>query len=138
MEDDVEKRHEELERSECLRLLADETFGRLGVVLDNYPVILPMQFALDGDRVVMRTNPGSKFHFAPLTHVSFEVDHADVDREEGWSVLVQGVAEDITNAIDELSEHARSLTVQTWGQPPTDCWLAIVPRKITGRRITTT
>lgn len=138
MEEDVEKHHKELERSECLRLLAEENFGRLGVVIDNYPVILPMRFALDGERVVMRTNPGAKFHSAPLTYVSFEIDHIDIEHEEGWSVVVQGIAENITNGIDGLSERARSLNVQTWGLSPADCWLAIVPRKITGRRITTT
>ena len=133
----MEQHHEELERSECLELLANGNYGRLGVMVDGYPVVLPMQYALDGERVVLRTNPGSKFSQAPLANVSFEIDHVDLERETGWSVLVQGVAEDITNAIDTLSVQARELTVDTWAQSPADCWLAIVARKITGRRITT-
>ena len=128
-------RFEEIDRLECLRLLASEWLGRLGVVIDGAPLILPMQYALDGDRVVLRTNPGAKFHSAPLTQVSFEVDHADRDREEGWSVVVQGMAEDISDTIDVLSEHLRTLAVHTWAPDPKSCWLTIVPYSITGRRI---
>ena len=131
----MEKRFEELDRSECLRLLAGERLGRLGVVIDGTPLILPMQFALDEDRVVLRTNPGAKFHAAPLMHVSFEVDHAENDREEGWSVIVQGVAEDISNAIDDRSQHLRALPLYSWAPDPKSCWLTIVPRTITGRRV---
>jgi nitroimidazol reductase NimA-like FMN-containing flavoprotein (pyridoxamine 5'-phosphate oxidase superfamily) len=131
----VTKTFEEIDRSECLRLLAGEQLGRLGVVIDGTPLILPMQFALDGDRVVLSTNPGAKFHSAPLANVSFEVDHADFDRELGWSVIIQGVAQDITNAIDDRSEKLRALKVSPWAPDPKTCWLTIIPRAITGRRI---
>lgn len=126
---------EELDRDECLRLLAGEQFGRLGVVIGDTPLVLPMQFALEGDRVVLRTDSGAKFHSAPLTHVSFEVDHVDINDQEGWSVIVQGVAEDISNAIDERAEHLRSLSLNPWAPGPKQCWLMIIPHSITGRRI---
>jgi len=126
---------EELDKAECLTLLATERLGRLGVVVDGVPLVLPMQFALDGQIVVLRTNQGAKTLHVPLTAVSFEVDHVDWEEGVGWSVLVQGTGEDISTAIDEFSEARRSLAVQTWAPDPADRWLTIIPRTITGRRI---
>lgn len=133
----MEHRHfiEELGRDECLALLATERLGRLGVVVDGVPLVLPMQFALSGEIVVLQTNQGAKVLHAPLTSVSFEVDHVDWEQAVGWSVLIQGIGEDISTAIDDRSEALRSLALHSWAPPPGDRWLTIVPRVITGRRI---
>ena len=97
---------EELERGECLALMASERLGRLGVVVDGVPLVLPMQFALDEETVVLQTNQGSKSLHAPLTSVTFEVDHVDWKQGVGWSVLVQGIGEDISTAIDDARNSA--------------------------------
>jgi hypothetical protein len=94
-----------------------------------------MQFALNGETVVLQTNQGAKSLHAPLTSVSFEVDHVDWEQGVGWSVLIQGLGEDISTAIDEHSEALRSLAVHSWAPPPADRWLTIIPRVITGRRV---
>jgi len=127
---------EELGRDECLTRMATQRLGRLGVVVDGVPLVLPMQFAMEGETVVLQTNQGAKTLNAPLTSVSFEVDHVDWDKGVGWSVLLQGYGADISSALDERSEALRSLTVQSWAPPPADRWLKIIPRKITGRVIT--
>jgi uncharacterized protein len=126
---------EELGRDECLALLSTQRLGRLGVVVDGVPLVLPMGFVLDGETVVLQTNKGTKTLHAPLTSVTFEVDHVDWEQQVGWSVLVQGVGEDISTAIDERSEALRSLAAHSWAPPPADRWLTIVPRSITGRRV---
>jgi hypothetical protein len=126
---------EEIDRQECLALLAGERLGRLGVLVDGVPLVLPMQFALDGEDIVLRTNAGAKFNEAPLSAVSFEVDHVDWEKKEGWSVLVKGVAQDISTAIDTLSVRFRSLGLDTWAPQPADAWIRVVPQSITGRRI---
>jgi nitroimidazol reductase NimA-like FMN-containing flavoprotein (pyridoxamine 5'-phosphate oxidase superfamily) len=128
---------QELGRDECLVLLATERLGRLGVVVDGVPLVLPMQFVLDGETVVLLTNKGTKTFHVPLTSVSFEVDSVDWEKGVGWSVLVQGFGEDISTSIDEQSEHLRSLVTHSWAPPPADRWLKIIPRTITGRRIRT-
>ena len=124
---------EELGRDECLTRMATQRLGRLGVVVDGVPLVLPMQFVMDGDTVVFQTNQGAKVLHAPLTSVSFEVDHVDWEKGVGWSVLLQGFGADITDAVDEQSEELRSLNVNTWAPPPADRWLKIIPRSITGR-----
>jgi len=126
---------EELDRDECLALISTQRLGRLGVVVDGVPLVLPMGFLLNGETVVLQTNQGAKTLHGPLTSVSFEVDHVDWDEGVGWSVLIQGLAEDISTAIDERSEMLRSLAAHSWAPPPADRWLTILPRVITGRRI---
>jgi nitroimidazol reductase NimA-like FMN-containing flavoprotein (pyridoxamine 5'-phosphate oxidase superfamily) len=126
---------EELGRDECLALVSTQRLGRLGVVVDGVPLVLPMGFVLDGETIVLQTNQGTKTLHAPLTSVSFEVDHVDWEQGVGWSVLIQGIGEDISTAIDERSEALRSLVAHSWAPPPADRWLTIVPRTITGRRV---
>ena len=124
---------EELSREECLERLASERLGRLGVVVDGVPLVLPMQFVLDHETVVLQTNSGAKMLHVPLSAVSFEVDHVDWEEGVGWSVLVQGTGEDISTALDPRSEALRALSVHSWAPPPADRWLKIIPRRITGR-----
>ena len=126
---------EELGRDECLTRMATQRLGRLGVVVDGVPLVLPMQFVMDGETIVLRTNPGAKTLNVPLNEVSFEVDHVDWDQGVGWSVLLQGYGAEITTALDRRSESLRTLTVHSWAPPPADRWLEIFPRKITGRVI---
>ncbi len=126
---------EELGRDECLTRMATQRLGRLGVVVDGVPLVLPMQFAMEGETVVLQTNQGAKTLNAPLSSVSFEVDQVDWDEGVGWSVLLQGYGADISSALDQRSEALRSLTIQSWAPPPADRWLKIIPRKITGRVI---
>jgi nitroimidazol reductase NimA-like FMN-containing flavoprotein (pyridoxamine 5'-phosphate oxidase superfamily) len=126
---------EELGRDECLTRMATQRLGRLGVVVEGVPIVLPMQFAMDGETVVLQTNQGGKTLNVPLSSVSFEVDHVDWDEGVGWSVLLQGYGADISSALDQRSEALRSLTIQSWAPPPADRWLKIIPRKITGRVI---
>jgi hypothetical protein len=129
---------EELGRDECLALVSTQRLGRLGVVVEGVPLVLPMGFVLDGETIVLQTNQGTKTLHAPLTSVSFEVDYVDWEQGVGWSVLIQGIGEDISTAIDDRSEALRSLAAHSWAPPPADRWLSIIPRSITGRRVRAT
>ena len=80
----------ELDADECMSLLRPAHFGRVGFVSDGVPVILPVNYVLDGNTIVFRTDPGLKLAEIPMRHVAFEIDNAtDAD---AWSVLVQGFA----------------------------------------------
>ncbi|MGZ4140125.1 MAG: pyridoxamine 5'-phosphate oxidase family protein, partial [Actinomycetota bacterium] len=54
----------ELSREECLELLAGAVVGRLGVSIRALPTILPVNFAVLRDRIVVRTVPGTKLDAA--------------------------------------------------------------------------
>jgi hypothetical protein len=57
---------ETLGRSECLNLLATAQVGRVALVVDGHPEILPVNYALDGDAVLFRTAEGSVLTHAAL------------------------------------------------------------------------
>jgi len=85
---------EELSQQDCLDLLATEQVGRLAVVVDLYPQVFPVNYRLDDFVVAFRTHIGTKLLAANHANVGFEVDHLDPVSRSGWSVLIQGMAED--------------------------------------------
>src|SRR4051794_10581978 len=64
----------ELPTDECWDLLRTREVGRLGVNADGFPQVLPMNYAVDGDTVVVRSRPGAKLRSADGQPVSFEID----------------------------------------------------------------
>jgi nitroimidazol reductase NimA-like FMN-containing flavoprotein (pyridoxamine 5'-phosphate oxidase superfamily) len=87
-----------LDRTECVRLLGQVTFGRIAVTIGALPVILPVNFRLVDERIVFRTSPGSKLVAATAgAVVAFEVDSIDPMSHAGWSVIVTGVAGEVTD-----------------------------------------
>ena len=91
---------EELTTHECLGLLGDHHFGRLGVVVDGQPIIFPVNYSSDGPNVVIQTGPGTKLSGAEMRRVVFEIDSTDEAAKTGWSVVVQGHGAEITEALD--------------------------------------
>ena len=122
-------------RKECLLLLAGQKVGRLGFVVDGQPMVLPVNYAIQGDVVVFRTGEGSKLDAAHGTKVAFEVDDVDSDAGSGWSVVVQGVAEEIAAGGDWLDESLRAGAGSTWIPAPADHYVRITPNVISGRRL---
>jgi uncharacterized protein len=125
-----------LSREECLSLLATAKVGRLGVSIAALPAILPVNFQLYRDQIVIRTVPGTKLHAAVAQAVvAFEVDDYAGEGTWGWSVLVRGTGAEIIDPI-ELAE-VRSLPLQAWafrGGEPADRFLRIETTLVTGRR----
>ena len=120
---------------ECLRLLQTRQVGRIGFMAGNQPLVLPVNYAVDNGTIVIRTGLGMKLANAPLTKVAFEVDDIDEASEEAWSVLVQGVAQDVTTGMDPCSERLRALAPRPWAGGEREHYIRVVPRKVTGRRV---
>lgn len=126
-----------LSASECWRLIRGKpvAVGRIAItVLDDRPVILPVNYHLDGEAVVIRTARGSLLaRRATERPVAFEVDEVDPAWQDGWSVLIQGTAHEVTD-IAHL-ERLRRLPLRPWAPGERPVYLRIVPTLITGRRI---
>jgi len=123
-----------LNRYECAELLRANRVGRIGFLNDAWPAILPVNYVMDGDDIVIRTDSGTKF--AALRHgaeVSFELDAIDPLYRSGWSVLVYGNAAEIEDT-DEL-ERVKSLGLRAWHQGAKPFWIRIAPVLVTGRRL---
>lgn len=125
-----------LSTEECLSLLATHEIGRLGVNAEHYPLIFPVNYGMDHGVIVIRTDVGSKLSGATHANVTFEVDEIDRLRRTGWSVLVKGLAEEVTPAHRaELIERTKSVDVHPWAPGEHGHWLRLIPHAITGRRI---
>lgn len=121
---------------DCAQLLASSSLGRLGVVVAGRPQIFPVNHVYDHVRgcVTFPTCDGAKLHAAlDWPWVAYEVDGVAADGEAGWSVLVVGRAEEITDE-DEIDRLARRRKVP-WRAGPGVTWLRIVPTEVSGRRI---
>jgi uncharacterized protein len=124
-----------LGRDESLRLLGTAVLGRIGITSAALPVVLPVNFRFDGRHVLFRTGVGTKLD-AATDHavVSFEVDQIDPATETGWSVVVTGVAREVTDSrtladVDELP-------IARWAVGDgDDRVVAISVDLVTGRRI---
>lgn len=76
---------------ECRRLLCSTDIGRLAISAGALPVVLPVQYELDGDRLLLRT-PGHHEVSDGIDGqiVGFEADRIDLDHGVGWCVSVTG------------------------------------------------
>jgi uncharacterized protein len=128
---------EDLTIEACMALLERESVGRLAFVDPEGPVAVPVNFALAGDLVLFRLEHDSHLGAAIDAPVAFEVDHTDPDTGSGWSVLVRGDAEEVQ--LERVPELLRLMTrpPRPWAEGVHNVWVAITPRRVTGRRLTT-
>ena len=78
-------------RPECERLLRSGVVGRVALSTPQGPHIVPVNYTVFDDTIVVRTSPysvlGTHGHNALL---AFEIDHVDHERRGGWSVVARG------------------------------------------------
>jgi nitroimidazol reductase NimA-like FMN-containing flavoprotein (pyridoxamine 5'-phosphate oxidase superfamily) len=123
-----------LDRADCLALLATRPFGRLVFTHRALPDVLPVNYQLDGEHLLIRLGSGSAAATATQDAVvAFEVDDIDVLSRTGWSVTVVGRAQEITDT-DELTR-ARAHGLTTWAGDDRDHFVRVAAEKVTGRRL---
>jgi nitroimidazol reductase NimA-like FMN-containing flavoprotein (pyridoxamine 5'-phosphate oxidase superfamily) len=130
----------ELDRPECLRLLAATGVGRIVVSVTgwDHPVIRPVNYVFDESSqcVLIRSALGSKLH--ALLHsatAAFEIDGIDHAGGVGWSVIIVGVCEEITDT-GEL-RRIEGLGLEPWAPGHKGHWMRIRANVVSGRRIVT-
>ncbi|NUP31560.1 MAG: pyridoxamine 5'-phosphate oxidase family protein [Streptomycetaceae bacterium] len=125
----------ELDRQECLRLLAKVPVGRIVHTRQALPAVLPVNFGLDGDgAVVLRTSAASELARAvDGVVVAFEADEVDAATQSGWSVVVTGAAGVVTDPV----EHDRLLRTgpRSWVPSPEEVFVRIEPELVSGREL---
>jgi hypothetical protein len=123
---------EVLSRAECLRLLGHATVGRIAITTGAMPMILPINFRIDDDRILFRTGRGTKLDAATRNAVvAFEVDDFDPLYHSGWSVVVTGIAREI---LPDPSDPV-ALTTPRWAPGADGRFVAISLDRVTGRRL---
>jgi hypothetical protein len=124
-----------LSPEECRELLRGEQIGRVGFNQRGQTVMLPVNYAFVADSVLFRTTVGSKLDIAQArSAASFEIDDWDAANRTGWSVLVKGHAEEVTD--DWFVSICEYFNVEPWAdQIPRDHWVRLTTEEITGRWI---
>ncbi len=126
----------ELASDTCWTLLRSQEVGRLGVVVRHWPLIVPVNYRLDGETVVIRT-AGIVASAADHANVTFQIDQVDSLAHTGWSVLVRGLAEVVgEHHRPWVAERTHRAGVEPWAPGDRGQWIRIISQQITGRRIT--
>lgn len=124
----------ELTVDECLDHLAGEVLGRLAIVTPDGPRIVPLNYALVDDTIVLRTTAYSEVTRHALDkQVAFEVDSVDHARQTGWSVVVIGTLGEPTPA--EMAGLRNQWVPQPWAGGVRNRYLQLRWREVTGRRL---
>jgi nitroimidazol reductase NimA-like FMN-containing flavoprotein (pyridoxamine 5'-phosphate oxidase superfamily) len=123
-----------MHRDECLQLLAAEEVGRVAVMAHATPAIFPVNYVLDGEDIVFRTDPGTKLAAESRAIACFEIDQIDRRQHTGWSVTVTGRLEEITK-YDRAWARVTALPVEPWAAGAKQHWLRLTGDRITGRRL---
>ncbi len=125
---------EPISRDECMRRLRAQGVGRLGVEIEGKVAIFPVNYALDGETIVLRVRPEGHLDEATRDKpVAFELDHADSLYHEGWSVLVQGRSVHVTDPGERAT--LAHLPLLPWGGSDRDLYLRVPIESLSGRRI---
>ncbi len=124
-----------LDHEECMELLATVPVGRVAMIDGGEIAVLPVNHVVHEGRVCFRSAPGAKLDAGIMQHVAtFQADHYDERNGTGWSVLIKGRADLVTDA-DEL-EQLRASGVRPWSNPTFRTnWVAMQANSVTGRRI---
>jgi nitroimidazol reductase NimA-like FMN-containing flavoprotein (pyridoxamine 5'-phosphate oxidase superfamily) len=116
-----------LSDDECWDLLRSRPVGRVAWSGVQGVSIVPMNFVVDGDAVLLRTTPYSLMaRDCAGREVAFEVDEIDAEHHTGWSVLVRGRCEREERPAD--GPHPWATGTRTLG-------LRVTVRSVTGRRV---
>lgn len=123
----------ELNHDECLDALRAESLGRIAVSDSALPLILPVNYALEGSAIVFRTQEGGLLDRACRnTIVAFEIDDYDRASGTGRSVVVVGVA-NVLSSSDWL--RALELGLSSVGAAEGTVFVKIIPGTMSGREV---
>jgi nitroimidazol reductase NimA-like FMN-containing flavoprotein (pyridoxamine 5'-phosphate oxidase superfamily) len=125
---------ESLPLDACLRHLRNANVGRIALVVDGDPIILPVNYRLvepaSGPLLALRTRPGGVIDEAPSS-VAFEIDAIDPVHHRGWSVLVRGELMHATRTSPEFGER---YDPDSW-LSDRESWMLVDPWAISGREL---
>jgi nitroimidazol reductase NimA-like FMN-containing flavoprotein (pyridoxamine 5'-phosphate oxidase superfamily) len=131
----TEARLEELSYEECLSLLRTHELGRIAVVVDDVPIVVPVNYtfveASGRTWIAFRTREGSIMEQGSII-VAFQIDGADEVRREGWSVLAIGTLHRVN---PDAADFRERFDPRPWVEVDRDAWLIVDPIQISGRRI---
>jgi len=125
----------ELPLEECRELLSAGLVGRVALCTPVGPHVVPVNYAVVDDAVVLRTSPYSVLgSHARGSLLALEIDQFDYERQRGWSVMARGRAQAVTSAAE--LDHIRSVWApHAWAAGQRNLYLRVRWSELTGRRL---
>jgi uncharacterized protein len=125
----------DLSPDECRELLSAGLVGRVALCTPVGPHIVPVNYTVVDDCIVLRTSPYSVLgSHARGTMLALELDQFDYERQRGWSVVASGRAEAVTSA-EELSHIKSVWEPHAWAAGQRNLYLRVRWTEPTGRRL---
>jgi uncharacterized protein len=125
----------DLSREDCARLLVSGIAGRVAVATPTGPHIIPVNYAVDKESILIRTTAYSLLGtYGRDAQLCFEVDQFDYELKRGWSVVVRGRGTFVDDQ-GELSEVARAWQPRPWATGPRNLVVRIPWTEVTGRQL---
>lgn len=121
-----------LSTSQSWALLREAVVGRLAVLVDDEPDIFPINYVVDHGSIVFRTAEGTKLAASVGRKVAFEVDSYEPQSGQAWSVVIKGMAQEITRLHDVLD--ALDLPLFPWHASAKPRIVRIEPEQLVGRQ----
>lgn len=122
-----------IDEDTCLRLLAEERVGRLGLSAGSLPVILPVNYVLRDRTIVFRSEEGDKTRAAAHGSVAcLEIDRVDRFEHSGWSVLATGR---LSLVPPDLTDEYERLPVAPWALKGPSRFIELSIELLSGRAI---
>lgn len=120
-----------LSEAECWARLRATEFGRMAYHLADEVHIAPVNYAVDGGRILFRTAEGSKLLGLVMNEdVAFEIDLVDEEAENAWSVVARGRAQILEG---EQVRQADNLRLRPWVSSAKHNVVAIAVEEVSGR-----
>jgi nitroimidazol reductase NimA-like FMN-containing flavoprotein (pyridoxamine 5'-phosphate oxidase superfamily) len=121
---------EVLDAGECRRLLEAGGVGRVALPGEP-PLVRPVNFAFDGDRIVIRTGTGALWQAASAgAQATFEIDGVRTVDHRGWSVFASGPLRPL-----DADDRTRALPLRAWAPTGRDRFVALTIAELSGRRL---
>ncbi|UNZ16000.1 pyridoxamine 5'-phosphate oxidase family protein [Streptomyces sp. 891-h] len=129
------RRRVELDGTESLRLLGSVSLGRIVLTRHALPTIRPVNHIVDRGDIIIRTHDGTALTqrtreaHSPGVVVAYEADDIDPRTHLGWSVVVTGYAQLISDPL-ELDRY-RSMLLP-WVEEKMEHAVRVHPDLVTG------
>ena len=125
----------ELSERVCQALLRTGSAGRVALSTPGGPHILPVNYSVVDDAIIVRTSPYSLLGtYGRDAMLAFEVDAFDAAHERGWSVQARGRVETVADpaVIERLRQVAPG---QPWAGGARALTLRLRWSELTGRQL---